>query len=122
MPKKPSRTTLTNKCDKLFSLIVRSKRRCERCGETDYYKLQCSHIVGRTYRGTRWLEKNAQCLCAGCHLWWTHNPVEAGRWLDANWPGLYDEVRKIAEPITKPDLEKTYADLLKRAQALGVSA
>lgn len=75
MPKKPSRTTLNNHLDRLFSLIIRSRGRCERCGKKDE-TLQCAHVYSRIYKSVRWDTRNAFCLCAGCHFWAHKNPTE----------------------------------------------
>jgi hypothetical protein len=67
------------KADRLFSLVVRARGACERCGESDYSKLQCAHIRRREFVATRTMELNAWCLCAGCHLL-TH--AEADEFMD----------------------------------------
>lgn len=56
------------KATKLHSLIVRSRGVCERCGSSDYTKLQAAHIIRRTHSATRTLEGAAWCLCASCHF------------------------------------------------------
>jgi hypothetical protein len=66
------------RADKLFSQIVRSRGRCEKCGNSDYSKLQCAHIVSRRFANTRCDEDNAFCLCAGCHMYFTDHPVDFG--------------------------------------------
>ena len=71
------RKTLKNKLDTVFSLKIRERGRCERCGTTE--RLQCSHIFSRSNLSVRWDEDNAFCLCSGCHIfWWHKNPIEAG--------------------------------------------
>lgn len=73
--KKKNKKSLKKLLDKEFSLIVRKKGRCSRCGKKD--NLQCAHIFSRSLLSTRWNLDNAICLCGGCHLWWAHkNPVE----------------------------------------------
>lgn len=64
------------KASRLHSLVVRSRGKCERCGEQDYSKLQCAHIVGRAYSATRTDELAAWCLCASCHRYLTNWPHE----------------------------------------------
>ncbi len=59
---------LKAKATKLHSQVVRARGECERCGERDYSKLQCAHIVPRRYSLTRCDPTAAWCLCAGCHL------------------------------------------------------
>lgn len=55
------------KATKLHAELVRSRGACQRCGSTD--TLQCAHIITRSYSATRTDERNAWCLCAGCHLY-----------------------------------------------------
>jgi hypothetical protein len=76
MSKKTKRSTIKNKLDKLFSIRVRSRGVCERCGKDDG-TLQTSHIYSRSNLSVRWSEINAFCFCAGCHWWWHKNPLEA---------------------------------------------
>lgn len=73
--KNPTRTSLRNKLDQVASKIVRSRGKCERCGNTE--TLQCCHIYSRTYNNTRWdIDNNLLCLCASCHFWGHKNPLE----------------------------------------------
>ena len=62
------------KADRLFSLIIRSEGSCRSCGERDYSKLQCAHIIRRTYSATRTDEANAMPLCWSCHRRFTDDP------------------------------------------------
>lgn len=64
------------KATKLHSLIVRSRGSCERCGDADYSKLQCAHIIRRTYAWTRTDERGAWALCARCHFHLDNHPDE----------------------------------------------
>jgi predicted DsbA family dithiol-disulfide isomerase len=64
--KKPKRKTLKNKCDKLWSLIIRMPRRCEWCGAGNR-RFEAAHIVSRTYSKTRHWLMNGLCLCSSCH-------------------------------------------------------
>lgn len=70
--------------DRLFSLIVRSRGKCEigvvaKCPSG---ALQCAHIISRRYRALRWDESNAVAACAGDHLWMTLHPLEWEAWVD----------------------------------------
>jgi len=87
--KKPSKTTLRNKADKLFSAKIRARGACQLCGKKDD-TLQCAHIISRSNLHLRYNEKNALCLCAGDHLFWHRNPLSAIRWLQETYPDLYD--------------------------------
>lgn len=96
--KKPKKKTLTNKLDKLFSLIVRARGKCEVCGATD--TLQTSHIYSRANRSVRWDELNAICKCAKCHFWWHQNPADGVEWLKGYYTeDQYIELRKRANEI-----------------------
>ena len=90
------------KADVLFSKIIRSQGFCERCGKN--YNLQTSHIISRRYSATRTLEDNAQCLCAGCHMYFTHWPKEFSRWItETIGVEKYEELKAKAEAVTKVD-------------------
>ena len=73
-PKKVKRSTLKRKADKLFSLKIREGKVCFNCGSVK--NIQCSHIVSRSYKNTRWDLDNAIPLCQGCHLYFTFRPLE----------------------------------------------
>lgn len=72
--RKVSKTALRNKADRLFSLFIRSKGRCEWCGSTQ--NLQTAHIITRSCIKLRFEEKNVFCLCAGCHFKAHQHPLE----------------------------------------------
>ena len=72
-----------SKLDKMFSEFIRKRAMqraggCERClsQKSDYKQLQCSHVIGRNNRKVRWDEDNAFGLCAGCHMYLEHHPLE----------------------------------------------
>lgn len=71
------------KADRLFSLIVRSDGICRSCGDRDYRKLQCAHIIPRTFSATRTDEANAMCLCWSCHRRYTDDPFAWVSFVDA---------------------------------------
>lgn len=56
------------KLDLIWSKKVKEKAgfKCEFCLEEGVW-LNSAHIIGRRYRGTRWLIDNGMCLCYGCH-------------------------------------------------------
>lgn len=112
MPKKPKRTTLRNKADKLFSLYIRDRdRRCRRCGKSG--DLQCAHGFSRSYHKTRWDERNAWAMCRGCHTFFTHRPIQWEDWMREDMgEELYEEVRRQAKSIgQKVDLEQVVMEL-----------
>ena len=71
---KTPRKKLEAKADKLFGEIIRSRGKCERCGSKDF--LQTAHLISRRYKQVRWDLDNAVCLCRGCHVYFTHHPIE----------------------------------------------
>lgn len=120
MPKKPAPKTLKNKADKLFSLIVRSRGYCERCGrEPGEVTLQCAHILSRKYIATRWDEKNALSLCIGCHHWGHSNSLEWILWLEEKFGLAYlqklrERARVYAGRVKRVDYEELVASLQAR--------
>lgn len=107
------------KATKLHSKIVRSRGVCQRCGETDYSKLECAHIISRTYSATRTDENNAWCLCHRCHFRLTKWPREHSHFItETIGSERYEALRRKAETVTKMDwtaeklrLQKIYDDL-----------
>ena len=103
MPKKPSRTTLRNKCDRLFSLYIRDRDKvCVRCGTTQ--NLQCAHVFSRIYMKVRFDPRNAVALCAGCHKYMTHYGIQweefiRGRMGDEAYEELRSDARSIGEKV-----------------------
>lgn len=104
---------------KLHSLIVRSRGRCERCGDTNYSKLQCAHIIRRRYSSTRTDESAAWALCWTCHDRVDNHPddfmllVEQTIGLDA-----YFALKAKAERPTKVDWQAERARLKALLQEL----
>lgn len=114
MKKKPSRTTLTRKADRLFSLAVRARDgRCVACGSTAF--LQCAHGFSRRYHRTRWDFDNAWTLCRSCHTYYTHRDDAWKMWME-NQLGLDAfralRLRALDTLGPKPDLERIIAQLL----------
>lgn len=108
-PKTPTKTQLLKKCDTLFSKIVRSVGYCENCGATE--NLQCAHGFSRRYRATRWYFDNAWALCRGCHVYYTHRPLEWDEWMRERMGSWYEPIRTMALKSPNPDLRETLADL-----------
>ena len=79
-----SRKTLQNRMDKNWLHLVKERagNKCEKCGAGWKSKayidssgqpavrrlgLEAHHIVGRSYKATRWDLGNGLCLCTSCH-------------------------------------------------------
>jgi hypothetical protein len=71
--KKPTKTSLTRKLDKLCSQIIRGRGYCAWCHTTD--GLECCHVFSRRYRSVRWYLPNLVCLCHSHHFYAHSNPV-----------------------------------------------
>ena len=76
MPKKPSRKTIVNKLDKVFSEYIRRRyakngiAECVTCGKKDHWKnLQAGHFMSRKHYATRWDEENVQVQCKYCNTY-----------------------------------------------------
>ena len=80
------------RADTAFSKVVREVGYCESDRETHKGVLQCAHIIGRSYKTIRVDRRNALCLCAGCHMYFTHHPLEWRQWIDETRPGLWAEL------------------------------
>jgi hypothetical protein len=107
--RKTSRTKLKRMADKLWSLVVRAAGKCRICGSKE--RLQAAHGFSRRYLGTRFDLRNGWCLCAGCHVFYTHRPLEFDEWLRRELGEIYEPLREQALTITAPDYEAIIAKL-----------
>jgi 5-methylcytosine-specific restriction endonuclease McrA len=76
MPKKPSRKTIVNNLDKVFSEYIRRRYAknniavCVTCGKKDHWKnLQAGHFMSRKHYATRWDEENVEVQCMSCNVY-----------------------------------------------------
>lgn len=116
---KPTRSNMTNKLDKICSLIVRSHGQCVMCLQTDYEKLQCAHIYSRTYRSTRWDLNNLLPLCASCHFYSHRNPLIFAEFVKGHLgPVNYKSLKQRATSIKQWGLQEMvdYYNTLKEVK------
>ena len=107
--KKPTRSKLIKKLDKVFSLYIRQRyakneiAQCFTCGKKDHYKrLQCGHFQSRKYYSTRWDEINCQVQCAGCNVFKYGEQFVFGKNLDMEFgEGCSESLFYKAKQITK---------------------
>jgi hypothetical protein len=121
-PKKNRRKARTplQQADALCGAIVRSRGRCEACGRSDG-TLQWAHGFSRSYRKVRHDLRNGFCLCAGCHMRFTHNPIAWEDWmLERMGHAAYYKVRWDALNGPKADLKETIALLQWEHARLGL--
>ena len=101
---KPSRKSLKNRADKLFSLSIRAFGSCQLQGK-DKIKcssvLQCAHIVGRANMRLRWDIWNVLCICSGHHWWYTNNPEAWREIIKKEFPDSWKYVNKHRTEIWK---------------------
>lgn len=110
-----------DKKDKVFSDLVRGRAGwcCEFCHtyylEGDRRGLECSHIVTRSRKGTRWHPSNAFSLCTGHHAYFTGRPLEFTEWVHEKiGREKADEITALSRQTfktNKPILEDIYKNL-----------
>lgn len=109
------KTHATDEADRLFSLLIRSEGSCAARGDAGVAcngALQCAHGFSRSYRNTRWDERNAWPLCQAHHTFYTHRPIEWTIWMkDRMGENLYLIVQATALQTKAPDLEAILAEL-----------
>lgn len=106
------KTHATEEADRLFSLAVRSVGTCQSGRSTHKGNHQCAHGFSRSYKAVRWNRRNAWCFCAGCHIYYTHKPIEFDLWmLDRLGVELYTELRTLALTHRTPDLAVILSEL-----------
>jgi hypothetical protein len=102
--------------DRLFSLLIRTRDdwTCRACGKPNQAP-QCAHIVSRRYRATRWLAVNAVCLCAGCHISYTYDPIAWEDWVEDHLPGRLTMLKCVARAgVSQVDYDDLCASLTQQ--------
>lgn len=101
--RKTPRSKLKRQADKLWSLIVRAAGKCRICGSAD--RLQAAHGFSRRYLGTRHSLINGWCLCSGCHMRYTHDPLGWDQFMRTELGSLYEPLRFQALARCVPDYD-----------------
>lgn len=107
--RKTPRSKLRRMADKLWSGIVRAAGKCRLCGSQE--RLQAAHGFSRRYLGTRWDLRNGWCLCAGCHIRETHDPISWDQFMRRDLGHLYQVLLEKATARCVPDYEAVIAAL-----------
>lgn len=88
MSKKPTRKSLIEKLDKVFSVYIRTRyavdeiAECYTCGKKEHWKKQhAGHFASRRHYSTRWNEYNVQVQCPSCNIWQQGMQFEFGKQL-----------------------------------------
>lgn len=110
--KKPKITTVKNRCDRLWSQVVRAGGYCEKCGKTaDEAQLHPHHVYGRGDHRLRWEPRNGCRLCAHCHRWWAHAyPLEFALWFSIQRP---EDTKFLQSERKKGLIKRTLHDYLE---------
>jgi 5-methylcytosine-specific restriction endonuclease McrA len=67
---------------------------CIRCSNRER-AVQWAHVLSRRHLCTRWMPDNAMTLCAGCHLFWHHEPAMALDWFFKNFRERFHRVQLV---------------------------
>ena len=102
--------------DLLWGRIIKSKGKCEVCGETKY--LNPHHIIGRRVLILRHDLQNGVCLCSGCHIMRTksahQDPLWFYEWVKEHYPERIEYLNKqknVIKKMTVEDYEKLVEEL-----------
>lgn len=118
--KTKSKKYLKNKCDKLWSDIIKIKAtgRCEVCGTP--YNLNSHHVIGRVNYNLRWDLRNGICLCVKNHkfgIYSAHeNPIWFMDWFKAHRPEDYEYLKDPKFNKFKTWYISDYEEILKDLQ------
>ena len=111
-----------DQADIWFSKVVRARDQwCMSCGRTE--SLQAMHIVGRRNKAVRWSLDNAVTGCAGCHRYYTENPLAFHDWLrtllgDGHLEILREKAREIMKTNqqVRAEISKHYREEFKKIE------
>jgi hypothetical protein len=116
------KTHAKREADRLCRLVVldRDDYTCQRCGVTE--AIQWAHVLTRSELSIRWNPMNSLALCAKCHVYMTHRPVEWMEWVDENRDFTFNSLRRLRRESLargdKPDYAEIIASLRSQAAAL----
>lgn len=98
----PKKSNHMARADKWFSKFIRLRDgQCVNCGSTAY--LQAAHVHSRSYKSIRVNPDNCVALCRSCHVRFTHRPLEWHEWVEEQFPGRWDELKRLALGYEKVD-------------------
>ena len=114
------------RADRLFSRFIRERDgRCQlagtpssRYGTECWGPLECSHLLRRTFKATRWLEENAVASCAAHAGWYTDHPLAWNAWRQERLGGqAFAALLDLAYHGAKPDVRAIVEDLERKVRA-----
>jgi len=80
---------------------------CVRCRDKSR-AVTWAHIFSRRHKNLRWTLDNALSLCAGCHMFWHHEPILATDWFRKNWPERYSRLIAVNQLNTKVNVKELW--------------
>lgn len=116
-----------DKADDVFSKYIRLRdNKCRRCSSPvklnskgDPVSHQASHFQGRRKESTRFDEENVDCLCTGCHMYFTANPAEHYMWqVNTKGQKTVDLIVLRSNQYQKKDREMAYLYWKERLKEL----
>lgn len=110
-------------CEWLFSFVIRGRDRfiCQLYGRDRIQcsgNLQAAHIVTRGVKGIKYDLRNAKCLCASHHKYYTHRPHEWDLIVMKLWPDAWEYLtqKKWQRLSTEIDKEGVFVELMLEAK------
>ena len=92
---------------------------CIRCNNGSR-AVQWAHVLSRRHPCLRWDEDNAMTLCAGCHMFWHHEPALAVDWFIKNFGDRWKRIKAILQVNPKVRIKDLYDDLMSDPPSVAV--
>ena len=83
---------------------------CIRCHDRSR-AVQWAHVLSRRHPCLRWDSDNAMTLCAGCHMFWHHEPALAVDWFIKNHAERWQRIKAVLQVHPKVRLKDLYLEL-----------
>lgn len=90
-------------------VFERDGHKCIRCSSTSL--TQWAHVFSRRHPCIRWEPDNAMTLCAGCHLFWHHEPALAMDWYFKNFRDRFERMQRVLQLNPKVRVKDLYDEL-----------
>jgi len=108
-PKKPKKSALVKKLDKVFSLYIRNLYaidgvvECYTCGACKpVSEMQCGHFMSRRFYSTRWDVDNSRPQCLKCNMFNQGEQYEFGKKLEEELGhGRVEQIRELRHQLSK---------------------